>query len=154
MSAEYQIDSLDRKILEYLLRDARKPFIEIARELKVSGGTIHQRIDKLEKSGILKGYTAKIDRTKMGFTITAFIGIHLKAAKDSELVLKTLKSFPEVIETHFTSGAYSLMAKVSTTTMQAYYDFLTDKVQMIKEIQSTESFFSLHSPVEREVVIS
>ncbi|HEX7675999.1 MAG TPA: Lrp/AsnC ligand binding domain-containing protein [Bdellovibrio sp.] len=151
MAANYQIDSLDQQILTHLLKDARKPFLEIARDLVVSGGTIHQRIQKMEEAGIIKGFTVMIDREKLGYSVTILIGIHLKNAKDCAHVLETLQKFPEVIETHYTTGSYALMAKVATKSIQDYYSFLTDKLQALKEIQSTESFICLASPMMREI---
>jgi len=57
---DYEIDTLDRLILQALVEDARKPFLEIARELDVSGGTIHQRYNKLRDAGIVQGRRAVV----------------------------------------------------------------------------------------------
>lgn len=151
MSSEYEIDSIDRKILRALIQDGRKPFLEIARNLLISGGTVHQRVEKMEKSGVLKGFTAVIDREKLGHAVTVLVGLHLKNAKDCPAVIDALKKFPEVLESHFTSGNYALMVKVTTKSIQDYHVFLTDKLQSLKEIQSTESFICLATPMEREV---
>ena len=151
MPSEYEIDSLDQQILTHLLKDARKPYLEIARDLVVSGGTIHQRIQKMEEAGVIKGFTLVIDRERLGYSVTVLIGIHLKNAKDCAHVLSTLQTFPEVIETHYTSGSYALMAKIATKSIQEYYAFLTDKLQALKEIQATESFICLASPMVREI---
>ena len=142
---------MDLKILRRLLQDARTPFLEIARDLLVSTGTIHQRVDRMEKAGVIKGYSAVIDRQKLGYSVTALVGIHLKNARDCGAVLDSMKKFNEVIETHFTSGNYSLMAKVTAGSIQDFHLFLTEKLQALKEIQSTESFLCLDSPTFREV---
>jgi Lrp/AsnC family transcriptional regulator for asnA, asnC and gidA len=152
MALDYEIDSLDRKILRHLLEDGRKAFVEIARDLLVSGGTIHQRVDKMQQMGIIKGYTAVIDREKLNFTVTVLVGIHLKNAKDCAGVLERMKKFPEVLETHYTTGSYAIMAKITTRSIQEYYSFLAHKLQSISEIQSTESFICMSSPVDREVL--
>jgi Lrp/AsnC family transcriptional regulator for asnA, asnC and gidA len=152
MDLDCQIDSLDQQILAHLVKDARKPYLEIARDLEVSGGTIHQRIQKLHKVGVLKGFTAMIDRERLGYTVTVLVGIHLKNAKDCTQVLYEMRKFPEVIETHYTTGSYALMAKVTTRSIQDYHSFLANKLQSLKEIQSTESFICLSSPIIREVI--
>lgn len=152
METNYEIDSLDRKILRELIADGRKPYLEIARSLMVSGGTIHQRVEKMQRAGVIKGFTAVVDREKLGHGVTVMVGIHLKNAKDTTVVLDILKKFPEVLETHFTSGGFALMAKVVTPSIQSYYEFLTDKLQALKELQSTESIICMSSPTSREIV--
>ena len=151
MKPNYEIDSLDRKILRHLIQDGRKPFLEIARELLVSGGTIHQRVEKMEQAGVLKGYTALIDREQLGFAVTVLVGIHLKNAKDHPSVLQHMKKFPEILEAHYTTGSYALIAKVTTKSIHDLHDFLTHKLQSLPEIQSTESFICLSSPIEKEI---
>ena len=64
MSQEYEIDSLDVKILSALQEEARTPYLEIARKLIVSGGTIHQRVDKMKEAGIIKGSNISLDLQK------------------------------------------------------------------------------------------
>lgn len=153
MAANYELDSLDSKILKILQREGRKPYLEIARELVVSGGTIHQRIQKMEEAGVLKGFTALIDHGRLGSSVTVMVGLHLKNAKDCTTVLTMMEKFPEVVEAHFTTGNYSLMIKVATRSIQEYYDFLTNKLQALKEIRATESFICLASPMVRDVAL-
>lgn len=151
MGPKYELDTLDYKILSQLQKDGRKPYLEIARELLVSGGTVHQRIQKLEEAGVLKGFRAVIDHGKLGSTFTVLVGLHLKNAKDCTGVLEMMEKFPEVVETHFTTGNYSLMIKVATSSIQEYYDFLTNKLQNLTQIRATESFICLDSPMMRDV---
>jgi Lrp/AsnC family transcriptional regulator, regulator for asnA, asnC and gidA len=151
MTPKYQLDKLDYQILSQLQRDGRKPYLEIARELLVSGGTIHQRIQKMEEAGVLKGFRAVIDHAKLGSAFTVMVGLHLKNAKDCTEVLAMMEKFPEIVETHFTTGTYSLMIKVATSSIHEYYDFLTNKLQNLKEIRATESFICLSSPLVRDV---
>lgn len=154
MSEKYEIDSLDRKILRHLQEDARKPYLEIARELKVSGGTIHLRIDKLTHSGIIKGSHIELDYEKLGFDVTVFLGVHLKSAKDLPEVLKKMETFKEIVEVYYTTGNYALLIKVRTKTIKDFHLFLTEKLQAINSIQSTESFVSLSEPIKRELSLS
>ena len=74
---KYEIDDLDCEILERLQADGRKAFIEIARELSVSGGSIHQRVDKMTAAGIIRGSKVILDHAKMGIGVTVLLGIHL-----------------------------------------------------------------------------
>lgn len=151
MDEKYEIDSLDRKILRHLQLDARKPYLEIARELKVSGGTIHLRIEKLTKLGIIKGSHIVLDYEKLGFDVTVFLGVHLKSAKDLPDVLKKMETFPEIVEVYYTTGNYALLIKIKTKTIKDFHSFLTNKLQAINSVQSTESFVSLSEPIMREL---
>ncbi|WP_455645324.1 Lrp/AsnC family transcriptional regulator [Methanosphaera sp.] len=72
------MDNLDKQILELLSDDGRKSYRKISRELGVSVGTIHNRVDKLTKSGIIDKFVPVIDHEKLGYTLTAVIGLEIK----------------------------------------------------------------------------
>lgn len=153
MDSNYQIDETDRKILRELVKEGRVSFLDIAKRLIVSGGTIHQRVNKMKAVGIIKGFRPVLDKEKLGFSISVLVGVHLKNAKDCGAVLERLNRFPEVIEAHYTTGTYALMIKVTTTNMQEFHSFLMDKLQAMNEIQSTESFICLATPIEKHIKI-
>ncbi|MBT6324408.1 MAG: AsnC family transcriptional regulator [Bdellovibrionales bacterium] len=148
--APYLLDKVDREILHQLMNDSRKSFQEIARELIVSGGTIHVRINKMKEAGIIKGSKLVIDPRKLGLEVCAFIGVNLVSAKDYQKVLDHLAKMDEVTNVHYTTGQYSLFIKVYAETTLKLHHFLIEKLQTIKEIQSTETFISLDSPISRE----
>src|SRR4029077_5799965 len=83
----YGIDKTDLKILEILMQDAKRPFTEVAKRVSVSQGTIHVRMNKLQEAGIVEKTTLKINYAKLGFDITAFIGIFLEKSALYEQVL-------------------------------------------------------------------
>jgi len=147
---EYQIDSLDRKILGLLRGDSRLPYLEIARELGVSGGTIHQRMAKLKEHGVVKGARLAIDYRALGYDVSALVGIRLARAGSSGKVMERLKSMSEIVEIHYTTGTYSLLVKVIVPTMAGLYEFLSGKLQAFEDIQSTETFVILETAVQRE----
>ena len=76
--AKYSLDYLDKKILRMISEDARVPFLEVARACNVSGAAIHQRIQKLTSTGIIKGSQFIIDPEKIGYETCAYIGLYLK----------------------------------------------------------------------------
>ncbi|MBR0472817.1 MAG: Lrp/AsnC family transcriptional regulator [Methanosphaera sp.] len=82
------MDSLDKSILELLSVDGRKSYRKISRDLGVSVGTIHNRVDKLTKSGIISKFVPVIDHEKLGFHLTAIIGIEIKGGTVSHLIEK------------------------------------------------------------------
>ena len=146
----YQIDNLDEGILGILRVDAWVPFTEIARRLGVSSGTIHGRVDKLRRKGILKSVRAMLDYRLLGFDVCAFIGINLHNARDYKKVVTKLEEMAEIVEAHYTTGKYSIFAKVITKDTNGLHRFLTEKLQTVKEIQSTETFVSLDAPISRQ----
>lgn len=151
MQENYQIDEVDKAILTHLLNDARIPYLEIARKLIVSGGTIHQRIDKLKKMGVIEGSKVKINLQKLGYDVTVFLGIHLKSSKELNNVIEKLQSFEEVVEAYYTTGNYALLVKVHTKNISDFHHFLANKLQSMESIQATESFISLNQPINKDI---
>lgn len=151
MEKKYEIDSTDRKILTLLMEDARMPYLEVARKLIVSGGTIHQRIEKMKEAGIIEGSKLKLNLKGLGYDVVVFLGVHLKSTKDLDYVLQRLEDFHEVTEAYFTTGNYALLVKVNTKNISDFHSFLVSKIQSIDSVQSTESFISLNQPIKREV---
>jgi Lrp/AsnC family transcriptional regulator for asnA, asnC and gidA len=152
--SKYEIDSLDKKIIEQLQLDARKPFLDIARKCLVSGGTIHQRVEKLKENGVITGSKVNIDHKKLGYGVEVLLGLHLVNAKMNSKVIKKLEKFPEVVQALYTTGNYALFIKVVTKDIDEYHNFLVKKLQAIEEIRSTESFICLENPIDRELQLN
>lgn len=123
------IDSLDRKILKMISEDARVPFLEVARECNVSGAAIHQRIQKLTSTGVIKGSQFIIEPEKIGYETCAFIGLYLKDPEKFDEVVAELKKMPEVVECHFTMSVYDLFIKVYAKNNHHLLDFVHEKLQ-------------------------
>lgn len=151
--SDYQIDNLDRAILRALQADAKRPYLDLARELEVSGGTVHQRVNRLRELGIITGTRVTLDKRKLGLDVTVLIGLHLTSAKAVGKVTERLKKFPEVLEVYYTTGNYSLILKVCVPSIEGYHQFLIKKLQAIDEVQSTESFICMDQPLERDIAI-
>ena len=79
-----QIDSVDKRIIQLLSRDSRIPILEIARDLKVSGAAIHQRINKLKKKGVIFGTNIQLNYKALGYYSCAYLGIYLDKASEYE----------------------------------------------------------------------
>jgi Lrp/AsnC family transcriptional regulator for asnA, asnC and gidA len=149
----YQFDNLDKQILNILIKDATVPFTDIAKELVVSGGTIHVRIKKLKELGVIKGAHYEVDPSKIGYDITAFMGIYLEKGSEYHDALSKFKKINEVVELHYTTGAYSMFAKIVCKDTIHLRTILNEKIQAIKGVQRTETFISLEQSIRREIVI-
>lgn len=155
MNANYhtklQIDPLDQQILRSLVQDARIPYAEMAKNFGVSAGTIHVRVEKMRQAGIIMGTKIRINERKLGYDVCCFIGIILKSAKDYEKVIAKLNEFEEVVEAYYTTGNYSIFIKVMTHTIEELHRVLATKIQLIDEIQSTETLISMQNPILRDI---
>ncbi|SKA83999.1 Lrp/AsnC family transcriptional regulator, regulator for asnA, asnC and gidA [Clostridium sp. USBA 49] len=150
---KYQLDDLDLQILSILFNDSRTPFLEIARQCHVSGGTIHVRTKKMEEMGIIKGTKLLIDTSKLGYDICAFVGIKLVNCSSCEYVSEELKKINEIIEIHCITGDFSILFKIICKDISHLHELLTNKIQTIKGIQSTSIFISLDQIVDRNINI-
>ena len=147
----YEIDNVDLKILSLLLKDAKSPYTEVAKKVFVSGGTVHVRMKKLEEMGIVKGATLDIDYAKLGYDVQAFLGIYLQKSSLYDEVSSQLAAIPEIVSINYTTGAYSIFAKVICKDTQHLRTVLHDKIQKIDGIERTETFISLDESLNRPV---
>ena len=148
---KYAIDDIDRKILYILIKDARTPFLEIARRVGVSGAAIHQRVHKLQEKGIIAGFRLLVAPSTIGFNVCAFVSIVVAEADEMKEVITALKAIPEVVECHFVTGKYSLLVKLYCRDNNHLMDVLVGGIQNIHGIQSTETTISLDEAFERQV---
>ena len=148
--ASYELDQLDRRILAALLEDSRRPFIDIAHELNVSGGTIHVRMEKLKKAGVVKGSKLVLDYRRMGYGVVAFIGLNLHNARDYRKVLDKIKEFEPILEAHYSTGQYNILTRVIVRNIPELHRFLLE-IQNLREIQSTQTIMVLDTPFERDL---
>lgn len=152
--AKYSIDVIDRRILSYLISNARMPFLEIARECGISGAAIHQRVKKLEEAGIITGSRLEVAPKALGFDVCAFAGIQITQPDVTTSVIESLKSIPEVVECHFITGRNTLLVKIFCTNNEHLMHVLVNTIQHIPGVNQTETFISLDQPFSREVSVS
>jgi Lrp/AsnC family transcriptional regulator for asnA, asnC and gidA len=147
----FELDELDKQILQILLKDANIPYTDIARGLSVSGGTIHVRMRKMQEAGIILGSRLIIDPSLLGFDILAFIGVYLEKGSDYKQASEAILNIPEIIEMHYTTGLYNMFAKVICRDTTHLRNVLNNKIQVIPGIQRTETFISLEQSINREI---
>ena len=145
------LDELDYQILEILIKDSRTPYLEIARQCHVSGGTIHVRMNKMQEMGLIKGTKLIIDTSKLGYDVCCFIGIFLDKASSYPEVLEQLRGIKEIVELHYTTGAYSVFIKVICKSIAHLQDLLMNKLQVIDGVRSTDTFITLSQPIDRNI---
>lgn len=146
-----RLDQLDHQILSKLVEDGKIPYTDIAKQLFVSSGTIHVRMKKMEELGIVKGSSLTLDYNKLGYDVTAFLGIYLEKSSLYDEVTEHLWNIPEVVSANYTTGAYGIFCKIVCKDTTHLRLVLQDKIQKIPGIQRTESFISLEERISRPV---
>ncbi len=150
----YEFDNTDLRILEILMQDAKRPYTEVAKKVNVSQGTVHVRMNKMEEAGILEKTTLRINYAKLGFDITAFIGIYLEKSALYDQVLTKLKLIPEITSIHYTTGNYSMFVKIHCRDTNHLKEVLHDKMQQVEGIERTETMISLEESLDRNIKLS
>ena len=149
----YEIDNLDRQILNLLMHNVTRAYTDIAKELHVSGGTIHVRMKKLTEMGVVKGSQLIINPAAIGFDICAFIGVFLEKGSVYKDAVEQMRQIPEIVELHYTTGSYSMFVKIICRDTNHLREVLNEKMQPIKGVQRTETFISLEESINRQITI-
>jgi Lrp/AsnC family transcriptional regulator for asnA, asnC and gidA len=150
----YQLDNTDLAILNILMQDARRPFTEVAEEVFVSPGTVHVRMRKMENLGLIKNSQLQVDLSKLGLDVTAFLGVYLQKSSLYDDVVTALKAIPEIVDCHYTTGAYSMFVKIVCRDTNHLKNILHDFIQPIEGIERTETFISLEESINRQVQLN
>lgn len=147
----YKLDETDRKILSFLVNNARMPFMEIARECGISGAAVHQRVHKMEETGIITGSQMQVKPGTLGLNVCAFINISLSEDNKYPEVVDALRHVPEIVECHFVTGHSALFLKVYCIDNEHLMETIINTIQRIPYVQSTETMISLDQAFERQV---
>ena len=145
------LDAIDRKILRYLINNARMPYLEIARECGISGAAIHQRIHKLTEAGVIQGSYTIVNPKMLGFDVCAPMNITLKAPQQLERTVEELQQIPEIVEAHFISGKGSIQVKLYCLDNEHLMHTVYDQVLRLQGIATTETTISLREVFRRSL---
>ena len=148
-----KLDGIDKEIVRMLMTNSRRPILEIAKKIGVSGAAIHQRLRKLEKQNLIHSSSIKINSKILGFTTMAYIGIFLDRATNNKIVVNKLKEIPEILECHYTTGDWSMLTKLLCRDNEDLMKILTKKIQTIKGVSRTETYISLEQQIDRQISI-
>ena len=110
------MDAIDLRLVELLRDNARVSFAELARKVGLSAPAVHERVGKLESSGVIRGYRADVAPEPIGLGVTALIGIVEESTANPDDVIEALRELPEVEACYFLAGpeSFQLMARVGT----------------------------------------
>lgn len=148
-----KLDELDRKILKLIMGNARIAFLEVARLCGVSGAAIHQRVQRLMNIGVIKGSEFILSPGAVGYQTCAFIGVFLKEAGCFNRVVEDMLKIPEIVECHYTTGRYAIFIKIYARSNAHMKHILSDCIQQIPGIASTETIISLEETFKRQIAV-
>jgi len=148
-----KLDGIDKKILKMLMENSRRPILDIAKNIGISGAAIHQRLRKLEKNNLIIGSSIIVNTKILGYTTMAFIGIFLDRATNNKTVVNQLKEIKEILECHYTTGDWSILAKLICKDNEDLMEILTKKIQTIKGVARTETYISLEQQINRQITL-
>jgi len=149
-----KIDGIDKQILIELTANSRTPILEISRKIGISGAAIHQRIKKLNDSGLIAGHQLKINPKVLGYSTLAFIGVYFDKAERNSDAIKKMKTIPEILECHYTTGNWSVLIKIICKNNEHLMTLLNKQIQSIEGVSRTETFISLEQQIDRQISIN
>jgi Lrp/AsnC family transcriptional regulator for asnA, asnC and gidA len=148
-----KIDELDRKILRIITTNARIPFKDVAEQCGVSRAAVHQRVQKMFDNGIITGSSYHVHPKSLGYQLCVYIGITMEKASMYNQVIAALEQIPEVVESHFTLGSFSMLIKLYARDDRDLMALLNSKIQMIPGVSKTETLTSLEQHIDRTLPI-
>jgi Lrp/AsnC family leucine-responsive transcriptional regulator len=141
------MDAIDRKILKALQANSRASQQDIGRSVGLSSSPCWERIRKLEASGVIEGYTVRLNAQALGLADTVLVQVTLDSHSDNTLEKfgETLAAIPEVIEAYLLSGEYDYLLRVAVKDTRDYERLLRERLYKIKGIRHSKSSFVLRT---------
>ena len=146
------LDTIDYRIVEFLQRDARTTQVQIAAAVGLSQPSVADRIRKLEESGVVLGYVARVDERRLGNDIRAFIGVRISHPRHHDAFTKRIQQIPEVLECHRVAGLDSYVLKVVARNTEALDDLISDTLRRLAGVTRTTTTIVLATVKETTAV--
>ena len=149
-----ELDDIDRKIIAAIQGDGKITTQELADRVGLSASPCARRVRLLEQSGIIKGYTAVIDQKKAGLPISAFASIKLERQREEDLdrFSQAVTRWPEVLDCYLMTGQRDYLLRIVVRDLDAYEQFLKDKLTRLDNVASIESSFALKQVKRSEIL--
>lgn len=137
------LDTIDMKILQILQNNSQKTTKEIAAEVNLSTTPVYERIKRMERDGVIRGYVAVLnpDMLNLGFTVFCNIKLVTHSNAAAHDFMNLVRDIPEVLECYNMAGAYDYLLKIYAPNMNYYRDFVMEVLGNIKSIGSVTSTF-------------
>lgn len=142
-SAVFSLDNMDISILRLLQENARITVKEISEKVHLSTTPVHERIKRMEESGVIKQYATLVDHTKVkkGLMVICYVSLKQHSKDAGDKFIKIILELNEVVECYNISGEFDFMLKVVSEDMNGYYDFHVNKLSRIENMGHVQSVF-------------
>ena len=138
------LDDVDLAILDLLVRDARASQRRISREVGMSPPAVAERLARLERTGVIRGYRAELDRARLGFSMVVYVSvIAVNTLKHPDEILAALRALPEVEDVSIVAGPMDLMLRLRVRDHEHLRSCLFDKIWKLPGVNRTETYLSL-----------
>ncbi|UXX80002.1 Lrp/AsnC family transcriptional regulator [Reichenbachiella carrageenanivorans] len=148
-----QFDPIDKKILRRLSENARVPYSTLAKELNISNTMVHQRVNKLRQSGVIKNATFVFDPKVLGYTTEAMTRIEVTNAKYVNSLIAALKEIPEIVECSNITGKYALIIKIFAKDNSHLRDVLYGRIHPLAGVEGTDTTISFETAFQKNIAI-
>ena len=145
------LDEINLRLVDILIRDASRPFVEIAKELQISDATVHIRVRRLVAAGIIRKFTIATDNILLGYEHLAFMGINISEGSADE-VTRLLSKLEEVLEIHEMHGRFDLILKIRAKDLDQMREIVVNKIRKLPRILETELMTVLKTRKEEQLV--
>ncbi|MGX7894891.1 Lrp/AsnC family transcriptional regulator [Tsuneonella sp. HG222] len=141
------LDSIDRKLLSELQSEGRVTNVELAQRVGLTAPPCLRRVRALEEDGVIRGYHADLDASKLGFAITVFAMVSLKSQAEEDLRAfeDHIKGLPEVRECHMLNGEIDFILKIVSRDLQSFQEFLTSKLTPAPNVASVKTSLTIRT---------
>jgi Lrp/AsnC family transcriptional regulator, leucine-responsive regulatory protein len=142
-ASERGLDRIDRRLLVRLQQDGRTPVAQLAREVHLTVTPTLERVRRLEASGYIEGYFARLNPARLGLGLLAYVEVSLdRTTPDAfERFKQVMLAHDEVMECHMVAGGFDYLLKVRVTDMESYRRFLGDRIAAVRGVQQTHTYF-------------
>ncbi len=153
--AGFTLDDKDHSILRLLQENARITVKEISDTIHLSTTPVHERIKRMEASGVIKQYATLVDHTKVnkGLMVICYVSLKQHSKNAGQKFIKIMHDLSEVLECYNISGEFDFMLKVLCEDMNAYYDFHVNKLSQIENVGQVQSVFVIGIIKDTHVVV-
>jgi len=142
-SADRDLDRIDRRLLVRLQQDGRAAVSQLAREVHLTVTPTLERVRRLESSGYIEGYFARLNPRRLGLGLLAYVEVSLdRTTPDAfERFKQAMLAHDEVMDCHMVAGGFEYLLKVRVTDMESYRRFLGDRISAVRGVQQTHTYF-------------
>jgi len=148
------MDAIDKRIVAELQRNARQKMADLSERVGLSPTPCARRVAILEKTGVITGYSARVDQAKLGLPVTIFVTVELELQTSDALgAFETaVRRFDDVMECYLMTGSRDILLRVVAQDLTGFDQFLEHQLMRVPGIRSTSSSFTLRTMIQRNTL--